>query len=108
MLVAISPGFGSPGQDSHWFIFQTIVTAWAHRHPECGAREFGIEKLGREYIFYTRGCSRPADILMQHTASGPQQTSWLGLMAGIAAGINKAGGRARADSVQYIKEGHAA
>lgn len=99
-VMFVATTVGAAGTGEHWFVFQTVATAYAPRHPECGAREFGLEPLARgETLFYTRGCSRPANFLMRHTASGPQRTSWLGLMQGMARAINETGGVARPSSI---------
>jgi hypothetical protein len=86
-----------------YFIFQTVDSAKMGSHPENGCREFGFERVGTGFRFYTRGVSRPGSYIIRVAGSIPQQQGWTSLMRGIAAKINKLGGKANA-TVQMKKD----
>ncbi|MCG5054679.1 MAG: peptidoglycan-binding protein [Myxococcales bacterium] len=76
------------------FVFQTVDCEPYGSHPENGSREFGFERLGGgRFRFYTRGVSRPGNFITRLAGAIPQRKGWTNLMLGIAAGINRLGGR---------------
>jgi hypothetical protein len=77
----------------HYFIFQTIDSDETGFHPENGCREFGFERVNGAFRFYTRGVSRPGNVVFRFFGAGPQRDSWTALMKGISAKIVKLGGR---------------
>lgn len=83
-----------------YFVFQTIATKEEGTHPECGAREFGFEHMGEVIRFYTRGVSRPSNVLVKYAGKVPQLVSWSRLMKGISNAIQGAGGVPRASSFE--------
>jgi putative peptidoglycan binding protein len=86
-----------------YFIFQTVESKKLGSHPENGCREFGFERAGGGFRFYTRGVSRPGNYIFRVVGSVPQKMGWTSLMEGIAAKINKLGGKAN-PSVQSKKD----
>jgi hypothetical protein len=83
--------------DDH-FIFTTIKTP-TDTHPEHGSREFGFERNEDGSVtFYTRGASRPHDVLTDLFGDLPQATGWTRLMRGIEDSIKTAGGSVKPNS----------
>ena len=66
-----------------WFDIHTIECEKYGTHPECGAREFGFERLGGGVKIYTRGVSR-AYMHAHRTGTPIQDRSWKSMLSGIA------------------------
>ena len=73
-----------------WFDIQTIECEKYGTHPECGAREFGFERLGGGVKIYTRGVSR-AYMHAHRTWTPIQDRSWKSMLSGIADVLIKRG-----------------
>lgn len=82
-LVSGSPLISIGASADTWFDIQTIECKRYGTHPECGAREFGFEKLPNGVKFYTRGVSR--SYMHIHRPGTPiQNLSWKNMLNGIA------------------------
>lgn len=92
--------------ERNYFVFAVVDTpsSATGSHPEYGAREFGFEMVGSHVRFYTRGVSRPANILYGYFGEGPQQTGWTRLMMGISSSIARRGGKPKPASFSQHKE----
>ena len=102
VVVAISPGFGMSTGDS-WFDIQTVSCAKYGSHPEYGAREFGFEYVSDGVMFYTRGVSRPANLITGIVGRAPQMAGWTAMMKGISETIRRRGGTPKENSFRQIK-----
>ncbi|MCK1485082.1 phosphatase PAP2 family protein [Bradyrhizobium sp. 193] len=93
--------------DDH-FVFATVdlgLFSQTGTHPENGAREFGfVRNLDGSVDFYTRGASRPNNILADIFGDLPQEVGWESLMRGISNEITKRGGRSSPGSIESWRE----
>jgi peptidoglycan hydrolase-like protein with peptidoglycan-binding domain len=97
VLVALTPTY---------FVFQTVETRLLETgsHPENGSREFGFERVGTGFRFYTRGVSRPGNYIVRLVGALPQQRGWTRLLMGISARIVQLGGKSNSGTFNMFKE----
>src|SRR3954468_24514251 len=88
-----------------YFVFQTVDSDKMGSHPENGSREFGFERLGSGFRFYTRGVSRPGNFIVRLAGTIPQRRGWTRLMMGISNRVVQVGGTSSGGSFQMFKEG---
>lgn len=69
------------------FVFSTL-----DGHPEYGSRAFGFEQSGDLVTFYTRGLSRPENLLVGWIGGPYQDRAWKSLVNGIGNVIAERGG----------------
>jgi hypothetical protein len=87
-----------------YFVFQTIDTIENGPHPENGSREFGFERRNGVITFYTRGVSRPSNVLVGFVGKGIQGEGWTWLMHGISVQIGERGGKSQFFSFSSTQE----
>ena len=90
-----------------YFVFQTVDTIENGPHPENGSREFGFERRLGVITFYTRGVSRPSNVLVGFVGKGIQAEGWTWLMHGISAQIGERGGKSQFVSFSSTREARA-
>jgi peptidoglycan hydrolase-like protein with peptidoglycan-binding domain len=88
---------------SNYFVFQTVDCDKTGTHPENGSREFGFERVGAGFRFYTRGVSRPGNAAIGLAGAAPQMIGWTRLMRGISDEIARRGGKPRLNSFTAYK-----
>ena len=87
-----------------YFIYQTIDCEETGSHPENGSREFGCQREGARVRFYTRGVSRPGNVVIRVAGAGPQMVGWTRLMRGLSDQIAARGGQPVPGSFRMHKE----
>lgn len=88
------------------FVFQTVRTGEDGWHPEYGARQFGFQRRGGAVEWYTKGASRGGKVpgtglVGRHM----QRRGWTALIRGIAAELERRGGRQRPGSF-WVSDSH--